>query len=163
GGNGTYTVGGVPGTVGASEDNLNCAGWTLGVVYQNFSLPVRNLTLFIGSEFSGNSATQVGPFCAGKPAGRLAVSAMEGDAPRTDDQMLFGPGPLSGGNLGSTNCSVTNANRLSGSNNPVCNFFASQINGDDGALVTSGTFGGACGSNTNCNANATTGDNVNPG
>src|SRR5262249_53876030 len=32
GGNGTYTVGGVPGTVGASEDNLNCAGWTLGVV-----------------------------------------------------------------------------------------------------------------------------------
>jgi len=49
-GAGTYTVGGVAASVGASENSANCAGWTLAVVYQSFSLPVRNLALFAGSE-----------------------------------------------------------------------------------------------------------------
>ena len=50
GGNGTYTVGRVPGTQGAGEPNLNAAGWTLAIVYRNFSLPTRNLSVFVGLE-----------------------------------------------------------------------------------------------------------------
>ena len=38
GGAGTYTVGSVPATDGASDNTNNCAGWTLAVVYRNFSL-----------------------------------------------------------------------------------------------------------------------------
>ena len=148
GGNGVYTVRGVPGTVGASENFLNSAGWTLAVIYRNFSLPVRNLSLNIGSEFAGNAAAAVTGFCtpeSGPLEGQLAVSAMEGDANRSDDQMRFGPTlPLGSGN------------NLSGANNLANNFFASQINGDNGNLVTSGTFG-------TLNANPATGTLANPG
>jgi hypothetical protein len=48
GGPGTYTVGGVPGTQGTSENNANAAGWTLAVIYGNPSLPARNMTIFVG-------------------------------------------------------------------------------------------------------------------
>src|SRR5262249_7594543 len=111
----------------------NCAGWTLAVAYENFSLPVRNLTLFVGSELSGAAAAATSGFCTppeGTLSGRLAVSAMEGDANKTGDTMLFGPTAP----LGATN-------QLKGPNNPQTNFFASQINRDDGTLDTSGTFG----------------------
>ncbi len=133
GGTGTYTVGGVPATVGASDNTNNSAGWTLAVVYQDFSKPVRNLALFVGSELSGAPAASTSGFCtppAGKLSGRLAVSAMEGDANKTNDTMLFGPATP----LGTTN-------QLKGPNNPQTNFFASQVNRDDGTLDTGGTFG----------------------
>src|SRR5262249_62284394 len=68
---GTYTVAGVPATVGASENNSNCAGWTLAVAYENFSLPVRNLTLFVGSELSGAAAAATSGFCT-PPQGALS-------------------------------------------------------------------------------------------
>ncbi len=130
-GAGSYTVGGVPATEGNSEDNSNNAGWTLAVVYQNFGLPARNLTLFVGAEQSGAAAATVSGFCtpvSGARSGRLLVSASEGDAGLGGDRMKFGP----------TTASLTD---LFGPNNPVGNFFASQINSDTGALDTSGTFG----------------------
>jgi large repetitive protein len=102
GGGGAYTVGAVPATDGASENTNNCAGWTLAVVYQNFSLPVRNLALFAGSELSGAAPASTSGFCtppSGKLSGRLAVSAMEGDANKSGDTMLFGPTAT----LGTTN------------------------------------------------------------
>ncbi len=148
GGNGPYTVRGVPGTAAPTEEFLNCAGWTLAVIYRNFSLPVRNLSLSIGSEFAGNPPAQVTGFCtpeSGPLDGRLAVSAMEGDANRNDDQMRFG-----------RTQSLGSGDNLSGPNNPANNFFASQINGDNGDLVTSGTFG-------TLNANPVTGNLANPG
>jgi uncharacterized repeat protein (TIGR01451 family) len=123
----------VPATDGASDNTNNCAGWTLAVVYQNFSLPVRNLALFVGSELSGAAPASTSGFCtppSGKLSGRLAVSAMEGDANKSGDTMLFGPTAT----LGTTN-------QLKGPNNPQTNFFASQINRDDGTLDTGGTFG----------------------
>jgi hypothetical protein len=123
-------------------------GWTLAVIYRNFSLPVRNLSLNIGSEFAGNAAAAVTGFCtpeSGPLEGQLAVSAMEGDANRSDDQMRFGP-----------TLSLGSGNNLSGANNLANNFFASQINGDDGNLVTSGTFG-------TLNANPAAGTLRNPG
>src|SRR5262249_36651104 len=131
---GTYTVGGVPATVGASENTNNCAGWTLAVVYQDFTQPVRNQALPVGSGlYAAAPASPSGfrtPPGNNKLSGRLAVSAMEGDANKINDTMLFGPTTPLG-----------TANRLKGPNNPELNFFASQINRDDGTLDTSGTFG----------------------
>src|SRR5262245_22444021 len=94
-GGGTYTVAGVAGTVVPNENHYNIAGWTLAVAYRNFALPVRNLTLFIGSEVAGNSPAQVSGFCTPDTnaalSGRLAVAALEGDASITGDTMRFGP------------------------------------------------------------------------
>ena len=135
GGNGTYTVGRVPGTQGVSEDNLNAAGWTLAILYQNFSLPTRNLSVFVGLEAQGAAAASVSGFCTTDSAtqrGRVAVSAVEGDTQLTGDTMRFGPDSAT---------LSQNGFRLWGSNNPITNFFASQINGDDGLLNTGGTFG----------------------
>ena len=106
------------------------------MVYGNPSLHQRNLSLFVGGLFAiaggnpPNPAAVVG-FCS-PPTGvvnaRLFISAMEGDSSKTGDQMLFGP--------------TTNSLQvLSGPNNLSNNFFASQINGDNGLLDTSGTFG----------------------
>ncbi len=130
-GAGTYTIGGVPATQGDIENNSNAAGWTLAVVYQNGSMPSRNLSLFVGAEKGGDPAATVSGFCTpptGPRSGRLLVSAMEGDRGISGDQMQFGP----------TASSMT---ALSGPNNSVSNFFASQINNNSGLLDTSGTFG----------------------
>jgi uncharacterized repeat protein (TIGR01451 family) len=64
--------------------------------------------------------------------GRVAVSAVEGDTQATGDSLRFAP---------SLNALNLDRYRLAGPNNPITNFFASQINGDNGLLVTSGTFG----------------------
>ncbi len=134
GGAGTYTVGGVPATVAASENNANAAGWTLAVIYGNASLPARNMTIFVGAELTSSSVSttsSVSGFCtpgAGTISARMMVSAIEGDSGITGDQMRFGP---TAGTLAA----------VSGTNNPSNNFFASQVNLDSGARDTSGTFG----------------------
>ncbi len=130
-GAGTYTVGGIPATQSNTEDNANAGGWTLAVAYQNSGLPSRNLTIFVGAEVAGAAAATVSGFCTpptGPRSGRLMVSALEGDPSITGDAMRFGP-------------TAATTTAISGPNNPVGNFFASQINGDSGALDTSGTFG----------------------
>ncbi len=130
GGAGSYTVRGVPATAN-NELNNNTAGWTLAVVYANPTLPPRNMTIFVGSELGGAPPTSVSGFCtnlAGPVKGRLAVSSLEGDVSIVNDVMNFGP-------------SVASMVALSGPNNLANNFFNSQINGDTGALVTTGTFG----------------------
>ncbi len=130
-GAGTYTVGGIPATQGDSENLANAGGWTLAVAYQNGSLPSRNLTLFVGAETAGSAAATVSGFCTpptGPRSGRLAVSALEGDAGLAGDAMNFGP-------------TAATTVAISGPNNPVGNFFASQINGNTGTLDISGTFG----------------------
>lgn len=134
GGAGTYTVRGVPGTESSTEDNANAAGWTLAVIYENPSLPVRNMTIFVGAELTNSSVSttsSVSGFCtpgAGTISARMMVSAIEGDSNLTGDQMQFGPTALT-------------MAAVSGPNNPSNNFFASQINQDSGALDTAGTFG----------------------
>ena len=135
-GTGTYSLGGVPAAMLASEDANNACGWTLAVVYGNSSLHQRNLSLFVGNSFAIASGSPPNPaavtgFCAppsGPVNGRLFVSTLEGDPNKTGDQMKFGP---------TTNTLVA----LSGTNNLVNNFFAGQINGDNGLIDTSGTFG----------------------
>jgi uncharacterized repeat protein (TIGR01451 family) len=130
---GTYTLGGVPATQGTSEANTNYAGWTLAVVYEDFRQPVRNLALFLGLEPSDGATASLSGFCTpptGTVFGRLAVTAAEGDARVTGDDMRFGP-----------TADLTTAFRLSGPRNPATNFFSGQITDDRGELATAGTFG----------------------
>lgn len=124
-GPGKYTVGGVPGTVVAVDDTHNAAGWTLAVVYQNPNMYTNNLTLFVGCEQASTAINpvEVSGFCvppAGTASGRLYVSAIEADANKSGDQMLFGPTAGTLQALGVTTPAQ--------GNNPLNNFFCSQLN-----------------------------------
>ena len=121
-----------------AEANFNAAGWTLAILYENANLPTRSLSLFLGLEPQGGATASVTGICTpdkkGQLRARVAVSAVEGDTndPNdTRDSLRFGP---------SIDLSPDQF-RLSGPNNPAANFFASQINRDDGELDTRGTFG----------------------
>ena len=139
-GNGSYTVGRVPATQATGEALFNGAGWTLAILYENFDLPTRRLSLFLGLEPPDGATASVSGVCTpakkNQRAARVAVSAVEGDTLDPDgdaqDALRFGPLP-----------ELLNQDtfRLSGPNNLRNNFFAAQINGDDGRLDTSGTFG----------------------
>lgn len=136
GGAGSYITGGVVGTIVINGDGTaNHAGWTLGVVYQNPTLPFRNMSLRAGAVLvqatSAAVNTTITGFATpvtGALGGRALFSAQEGDANRSGDQALFGP---------TTGSLVA----LSGPNNFANNFFASQINNNAGQLNTIGTFG----------------------
>lgn len=148
GGAGTYSTGSVVGTIVIPGDSTaNHAGWTLGVIYNNPTLPFRNMSIRAGAVLvqasSDPVSTTITGFAtpiSGALGGRALFSAQEGDANRTGDQALFGP---------TTGTAVA----LSGPNNFANNFFASQINNDIGNLNSTGTFGtrnqtnGAPGSN----------------
>ncbi|WP_461672420.1 tandem-95 repeat protein, partial [Priestia megaterium] len=132
---GTYSVLGVPGTQSTTENNANAAGWTLAVVYADPLQKSRNLSIFVGAELTssatGSSTAAVSGFgtpITGTVNGRLLVSAIEGDSAIVGDQLQFGP-------------TTASLQPVSGPNNPINNFFASQINNDSGALDTSGQFG----------------------
>jgi len=164
--NGTYSCGGVPATIAGTNNTQNAAGWTLAIVYTNPpspGTPINNMTLFISNQqaSTGTTSAAITGFCAA-PVGtagvqaRLMVSAIETDANKQGDHFLFGPTP------------VLNypANALSGPNNPQTNFFASQINGDNGLLVTTGTYGtlnGVVSGPTGSNADPNTGALCNQG
>lgn len=133
-GAGTYTAGGIVGTILNLSDNLHHAGWTLAVIYSDRTLPFRSLTLNVGLEYITGATPE--PFTitgfitppTGIIEGRLVLSINEGDPDWTRDQMFFGS-------------SSDNVTAISGPNNFLTNFFSAQINGDDGLLDTSGTFG----------------------
>ena len=134
-GAGTYVAAGIPGTASATENNTNFAGWTLAVAYASPFLPSRNMSIFVGAEIVnatiGAATASIIGFATpvtGAVTGRLMVSACEGDPQITGDQALFGP-------------TVDSLVAISGPNNPVNNFFASQINNDQGLINTNGTFG----------------------
>ncbi len=139
-GNGTYTVGHVPATQATGEALFNGAGWTLAILYENFDLPPRRLSLFLGLEPPEGATASVSGVCTpekkNQRGARVAVSAIEGDTLDPDgdaqDALHFGP---------TTIILDDTVFRLSGPNNLRNNFFAAQINGDDGRQDTSGTFG----------------------
>lgn len=147
---GAYSVQGVPALIEALDSrtaDTNHAGWTLAVAYENPASPLRNLTIWSGgtvvSPNTGSTTVTVSNFLTPEilpVTGKIFISAQEGDAVLTGDQMLFGQ-------------TVPTLSLLSGPNNPQNNFFASQINNENGALDTSGTFGSR-------NANAFAGTNT---
>jgi uncharacterized repeat protein (TIGR01451 family) len=132
---GEYFVTGVPATQDSAINSLNAAGWTLVVAYRDSDERIHNLTVFVGGSFVDEDTTEdyeFSGFCtppSGAFEGRAVVSAIEGDADLTGDSLAIaedagGPFVL-----------------LSTPNNPVDNFFASQLNDADGMLDPSGTFG----------------------
>jgi uncharacterized repeat protein (TIGR01451 family) len=142
GGAGRYLVSRVVGTEHADTSNLGACGWSLFVVYAHPDLPMRNITLWnVGEEVRDDGANcpceveiPVSGFCTpqgfGAANGRMVVAALEGDARWADDALMIAD-PLFPGEF----------YPLSGPNNAVDNFFASQVNGDDGYLDNRGTFG----------------------
>lgn len=143
GGPGRYMVSRVAGTQFVDGNYLSACGWALYVIYEHPDLPMRNINLWmVGQEVRDDdndmcpcsAEIEVSGFCtpveAGAAQGRMVVTSMEGDARFTDDQLLIAD-PLYPGDF----------YPLSGPNNAFDNFFASQINGDDGLIDTRGTFG----------------------
>lgn len=136
--NGTYFLSSVPALIEAIDSrtaDTNHAGWTLAVVYSDNNQPFRSLNLWAGgvavSSNTGSTDIVLSGFktpVAASPSGKLYVSAQEGDAVIAGDQMLFGS-------------STSNLQNLSGSNNPIANFFCSQINDNEGVIDENGTFG----------------------
>ncbi|MCH5586105.1 DUF11 domain-containing protein [Shimazuella sp. AN120528] len=126
-GDGRYAVGKVPATLGA-------VGWTLAVAYKDAAMPSRNITFFVNDTFIFNGSpqsievTDFGTPATGPVNARLLVTAMQGDTNLVGDQFLFGP-------------TDSTLQPMSGPNNPASNFFATQINDDNGNLDTSGTAG----------------------
>jgi uncharacterized repeat protein (TIGR01451 family) len=126
-GDGTYAVGKVPATLGA-------VGWTLAVAYKDAAMSSRNITFFVNDTFIYNGSpqsieiTDFGTPVSGPVNARLLVTAMQGDTNLIGDQFLFGP-------------TDSTLQPMSGPNNPASNFFATQINDDNGNLDTSGTAG----------------------
>lgn len=147
---GNYSVSAVPALIEAVENTTNStnhAGWTLAVVYENASEELKNLSLWAGGVVVNPSLGSTDITITGfitppvlPITGKIFVSAGEGDAVLSGDQMLFG-------------INTSNLSTLSGPNNPETNFFASQINGDNGLINTSGSFGTR-------NANAFLGSNT---
>ena len=135
---GTYSVQQVPALIAnpsAQSSDTNHVGWTLAVVYESPSAPLRSLTFWGGatpvSLAQGSTDITVSGFLTPETppiSAKLFVSAQEGDAVISGDRMLFGG-------------SVATLQPLSGPNNPETNFFASQINNSAGLVDTSGTFG----------------------
>ncbi|MCR8842634.1 hypothetical protein NQ117_02980 [Paenibacillus sp. SC116] len=143
---GTYSVGAIPVTLVNNDFNIY-GGWTLQVAYSLPTLPFRAVALYYNQDIIGGavSGTQVltgfSTPVQGTVRGRLLASAGEGDVTIVGDQLLFGP-------------TSTQLTPVSGPNNFPNNFFASQINGNDGLLDSSGTFG------TRNNINGSPGTNV---
>ncbi|PEM44834.1 RICIN domain-containing protein [Bacillus toyonensis] len=133
GGAGKYTVSGVPATVQRYKGN-NVGGWTLSVVYKDPTLPLRNMNIHVGTasiEKTGSVSQKISGFSTpelGDVKARLLLTTMEGDSKIPGDQLLFGK-------------DASSLKPISGPNNPIDNFFASQINDDAGNLDTSGTYG----------------------
>lgn len=138
-GAGEYSVNGVPAVQDLATSGVDAAGWTLAVVYEHENLPSRNITLFVGNKFVDENTTSdytISGFCApdsGNIQGKVFVSAMEGDAHSGNAYI--------GDSLKLGDINKNNFKALSGPNNPVNNFFCSQINKSDGTLDTRGSFG----------------------
>ena len=134
-GSSTYSVSSVPATQTTEINSLSAAGWTLIVVVRDSNEPVRNLSVFVGGSFVDEGSLQdytVTGFCtptAGVVNGKVSISAIEGDANLTGDQLLIAP------------TSADTFKNLSGPNNPENNFFCSQINDASGNVDTQGSFG----------------------
>ena len=141
-GAGQYAVEGMPASADPRATVVNGGGWTLVVVYTNPSdTQTRNLTLFIqgenGTIVKENTSVDyhVDGFCSptsGAITGKVFVSAMEGDA-RSDTNYK--------GDYLKVGTTDNNLQTLSGPNNRPDNFFACQINTNNGNLDTRGTFG----------------------
>ncbi len=150
GGSGTYAAGQIPGTQSELINSLNALGWTLVVFVRGEELECQSLRFDLVGKFV-DEFTDFDVFLAGfdtpsagQVEGWLMTGAAEGDADQVGDS-VFVQDPNSLVFL-----------TLSGLNNPGQNFFASQINRENGVLDSSGDF-------AEVNHNAQSGQNVSGG
>ncbi len=141
-GNGVYYAGRIPAYLDLNDSTSHesgCVGWTLAVIYEypNTAVPFKSVSLYIGGVAvqQNQPPTQITLTNFVTPdlddiTASLLLSAAEGDYNLTGENAYFGT-------IGNPLINTP----LSGPNNPVNNFFPSQINGNDGNLVTTGTFG----------------------
>ncbi|MEB9553583.1 DUF11 domain-containing protein, partial [Bacillus cereus] len=132
---GTYTVGNVPGVITTPLNQDRSLGWILYVSYSNPTENLRNLNIYTALELvainnppvtaaiTGFTTPSTGPI-----NGRLMMSVIAGDSEFPGDTVEFGP-------------TLSSFSLLFGPNNPINNFFCSQINNPLGLLDTTGTFG----------------------
>ena len=132
---GKYSLSSVPSIMVKGNPYNNYVGFTLAVAYYNQDEPARNLSLFTSAEQVGpdqfTNTAEVKGFAtptSGKVAGKIFVSAQEGDSMYSGDKLKFGP-------------TKNNLRDLQGPNNKNDNFFASQVNDGNGMLDQSGSFG----------------------
>ena len=140
GGAGRYMVSRVAGV--ATTGAVTGCGWTLFVVYESDTMPLKNINLWITSEevrYNGagcpcETQIDVSGFCTppapADPTGSIFVTSMEGDALYYNDSFGLEDPYFAGDYL-----------PLGGPNNAYDNFFSSQINKSDGTRDTRGTFG----------------------
>ena len=142
-GAGLYTVGKIPSTlllpiIGSGQ---NYSGWVLQVVYEDLSLPIREINTWVSNILQQNNAsptdtimTGFGTPASGTVNGRLALFVGDGNICLDGESVYFGR-------------DTSNLNQLSGPNNPISNFFKSQINDGNSESITvgdlnqTGTFG----------------------
>ena len=141
-GAGIYKVSGVPAFLDINDytsSQFGCVGWTLAVVYRHLlaGQPFRSITLYVGSlavvPNTTPAITTLTDFVTpdyDNISARLLLSAAEGDYSLSGDKVYFGT-------VGNSNINTP----LAAVNNLSNNFFASQINDDNGSLNTTGTFG----------------------
>lgn len=131
---GNISVGGIVATNDPLNNESNGAGWTIAIIYSNKTLPTKNISLYAGSEFidvDNGGDIDITGFSTPKTGnhnGKLFLSSLNGKVDKNGDQVL----------IGKLDSSLTS---ISGPNNPINNFFGSQINDDSGKLSTIGTFG----------------------
>ncbi len=139
-GAGLYTVAELPTVTGANDA---AAGWQIIVAYANPNELSRNLNVWCCFESivgvgAGTPPVQIPvsgfitPTSSAVNA-RLIISAGGGNPDLINDYVEFGTDPEDESTM----------TILYGPNNEVNNFFASQINGNDGLLDKSGTWGNA--------------------
>lgn len=137
-GSGIYTLRGVPSIISGGN---NYAGWCLIVAYYNTNLKYKNISAWTMLENvsggGGNVDVTISNFTTppmGNVSGRIVVSAGGGNSHIGGDFLQFG-------------LNTSTLSSLTGPNNPITNFFCSQINNGDsvsasvGQLDKTGTFG----------------------
>lgn len=125
GGAGVYSVGRVPGVLFSTSNRYLNAGWTLAVIFGSSSLPLRYITLQVGSIQSEEPPLTLTDFVT-PTAGPIRARFLE---------------TMSAGNALISDVQFFNGGRLRGPNNDQNNVASSQINNSLGQLDTRGTFG----------------------
>lgn len=111
------------------------AGWMLYITYRDTTEPFRNINIWslLSQIYAGQSPVDISVSgfmtpSAGDVTGRMILAAGNGQPQLLGENVLFG-------------ISTSNLVTLSGPNNKINNFFASQINDNSGNLNKTGSFG----------------------
>jgi uncharacterized repeat protein (TIGR01451 family)/MYXO-CTERM domain-containing protein len=123
GGTGAYEVSGIAANeLYKVNDNARFGGWTMVVLYELATDPIRNLAVFDGLDVvttgvGGNKTLELSGFMVPNAGfdGKLGIVAYEGDDQHTGDRLFFHPIPAV----------PADSQALTNGQNPIDNFFNS--------------------------------------